>query len=153
MAGRPPTDHAPDVHAVTASRLRALGHTYPSRRRDLVAILADAPQPLSIPEVLERDKRLAQSSVYRNLALLEQAGVVHRIVTKDEFARFELSEELSGHHHHHLICSGCGAVEDVTLPSSVEKRVGQELEKLAQEHGFAATGHQMDLVGLCARCQ
>ena len=56
-----------------------------------------------------------QSSAYRNLAVLEHAGVVRRVITEGEFARFELTEELT-EHHHHLICSRCGRVEDVTVP-------------------------------------
>ena len=52
-----------------------------------------------------------RARVYRNLAVLERAGVVHRIVTTDEFARYELAEDLTEHHHHHLICSACGDVD------------------------------------------
>lgn len=153
MAPRLPVTHPADLHESASSRLRALGHTYPKRRRELVEILDGAAQPLSIPDILDHDRDLAQSSVYRNLAILELAGIVHRIVTKDEFARFELSEEMSGHHHHHLICSSCGAIEDVTLPAAVEQTVSRELGKLAKRRGFAVSGHQMDLLGLCAACQ
>jgi Fe2+ or Zn2+ uptake regulation protein len=105
-----------------------------------------------MPEVLARNRDLAQSSVYRNLGVLELAGVVHRIVTHDEFARFELAEELSGHHHHHLICSSCGSVEDMELPPTVEAAVTEELARLAERRGFTPSGHQMDLVGVCADC-
>ena len=62
-----------------------------------------------------------RARVYRNLVVLEQAGVVHRIVTNDEFARFELAEDLTGDHHHHLICSSCGAVEDVPASAGLEQ--------------------------------
>jgi len=121
--------------------------------RRLVDLLAATPQPLSIPELLALDRDAAQSSVYRNLAVLELAGVVNRIVTADEFARFELAEEMSGHHHHHLICTSCGSVQDITLPTSVENTVTRELQRVAIRHGFSPTGHQMDLVGVCAGCQ
>lgn len=144
---------ASDVHGEARDRLRDAGQRFTPTRRSLVDVLSGSTRPLTIPEILEREPDLAQSSVYRNLAILELAGIVHRIVTKDEFARFELSEELSGHHHHHLICSSCGAVEDVTLPASVETSVTRELNKLAASRGFAASSHQMDLVGLCAVCQ
>jgi len=150
---RSSTTATPDLHSVAAAHLRVIGHTYPTRRRALVAIFERATQPLSIPEILEEDHELAQSSVYRNLAVLELAGIVHRIVTKDEFARFELSEAMSGHHHHHLICSSCGTVADVTLPAVVETTVNREMNKLAKRHGFVPLSHQMDLIGLCAVCQ
>ena len=36
---------------------------------------------------------MPQSSAYRNLAVLEQAGVIRRVITDDDFARFELDED------------------------------------------------------------
>ena len=51
--------------------------------------------------------------MYRNLVVLEQAGVVRRVTSTDDFARYELAEDLT-EHHHHLICSSCGTVDDFT---------------------------------------
>ena len=51
--------------------------------------------------------------------MLTQAGVVRRIVAVDEFARFELAEDLSSHHHH-LLCTNCGLVADFELPPKLE---------------------------------
>ena len=93
---------ASELHLAAEARVRGIHHSYTSRRRAIVELLGCADQPLSIPEMLERDPKLVQSSVYRNLGVLEMAGVVQRIVTTDEFARFEVAEALSGHHHHHL---------------------------------------------------
>src|SRR5919109_30365 len=103
-----------ELHPIAAQRLRADDQRYTAGRRALVEVLSEAEQPLTIPQLLERRRDLPQSSVYRNLAVLERAGVVHRIVTSDEFARHELAEDLTGHHHH-IICSRCGAVDDFTL--------------------------------------
>src|SRR3546814_11147992 len=76
-----------DLHDTAAERLAADKQRYTARRRALVELLASVDQPLTIPQLLERQPDMAQSSVYRNLAVLEAAGVVHRIVTSDEFAR------------------------------------------------------------------
>ena len=153
MSHPPPTEAMIDLHGAAAARLRTIGHRYTAKRRALVEVFELADQPLSMPEVLARNGELAQSSVYRNLGVLELAGVLHRILTQDEFARFELAEELSGHHHHHLICSSCGSVEDMELPPTVEATVTEELARLAERRGFAPSGHQMDLVGVCADCR
>ena len=110
-----------DLHATAASRLRDDGQRYTTQRRALVDLLEAVDQPLTIPQLLERQPGLAQSSAYRNLAVLERAGVVHRIVTSDEFARYELAEDLT-HHHHHLICSSCGDVTDFEVSATVEQR-------------------------------
>jgi Fe2+ or Zn2+ uptake regulation protein len=140
-----------DLHTTASDRLRADGQRYTTRRRALVEVLADADQPLTIPQLLDQRRDLAQSSVYRNLAVLERAGVVHRIVTSDEFGRFELAEDLT-RHHHHLICSSCGDVSDFTVPGPVEHQLETALSKVARRAGFQARGHRLDLVGTCAAC-
>ena len=43
------------------------------------------------------------------------------VVSTDEFARYELAEHLTDHHHHHLICTQCGQVADFTVPPEVEE--------------------------------
>lgn len=143
---------AADVHEVAAARLRMLDQRYTRGRRTLVDVLAAVDSPLSIPQLLERESSLAQSSAYRNLAVLEDAGIVHRIVTADEFARYELAEDLTGHHHH-LICSACGDVQDFTVPEALESEVDHVLHRIAAHHRFAADHHRLDLVGACARCR
>jgi len=141
-----------DVHTTAAQRLRADGQRYTSSRRALVDLLDDADRPLTIADLLERDRRLAQSSAYRNLAVLERAGVVNRLVTNDEYGRFELTEDLT-EHHHHLICSSCGAMADFTISTELEHAMGQAFSKVAVDAGFHAEHHRLDLLGICATCQ
>lgn len=141
------------LHDEAARRLRGIDVRYTSGRRRLVEVFEAASHPLALPEVIETDASLSTSSVYRNLAILEQAGIVRRLVTNDDFARFELTEALSGHHHHHLICRSCGSIEDFTLPPTVERRVERELAEVALERGFETASHEMDLVGRCGACR
>jgi Fur family transcriptional regulator, ferric uptake regulator len=140
-----------DLHATAASRLREDDQRYTPRRRALVELLNEVDQPLTIPQLMERRPALAQSSVYRNLAVLERAGVVHRILTSDEFARYELAEDLT-EHHHHLICETCGDVTDFTVPPAVEHDVEAALAAVAARAGFEVHHHRLDLVGTCPRC-
>ena len=81
----------------------------------LVHLLSSSDRPLTIPEILTAKSGMPQSSVYRNLAVLEEAGLVQRVASSDDWARFELAEDLTGHHHHQ-ICTQCGEVRDFTLP-------------------------------------
>jgi Fur family transcriptional regulator, ferric uptake regulator len=140
-----------DLHATIASHLRSVDQRYTTKRRALVDLLEDAGRPLSIPEILEASDGLAQSSVYRNLSVLEEAEVVHRIVTSDDFARYELAEGLT-EHHHHLICESCGAVADFTAPPQLERNVAKAMAEVAASAGFSAEHHRLDLIGRCARC-
>ena len=139
------------LHETIEARLRDVGQRYTEGRRVLVERLAAAAQPSTIPELLDAPPRLPQSSAYRNLEVLTQAGVVHRIVGSGDFARFELAEDLT-EHHHHLICSKCGSVEDFTAPPSLERTLVKAVHDIAEAHGFAADQHRLDLIGLCVNC-
>jgi Fur family ferric uptake transcriptional regulator len=139
------------THEMATARLRAAAQRYTGQRRRLIEILARAGQPLAIPDILRGRRGLAQSSVYRNLAALELAGVVRRVMTGEEFAKYELSEELTGHHHH-LICATCGRTEDVTLPPDLERRLDTVLDGVAREADFADVGHRVDVLGTCSDC-
>lgn len=141
-----------ELHDIAAARLRTTGQRYTERRRALVEVLDRADGPLTIPQILELDPDLAQSSAYRNLAVLEQADVVHRIVTNDDFARYELAEDLT-EHHHHLICRTCGSVADFTLDPDVEGDLDRVLIQVAATQAFTPDHHRLDLVGTCADCR
>jgi Fur family ferric uptake transcriptional regulator len=140
-----------DVHDTASRRLRAAGQRYTSGRRAAVDVLARATAPLTIPEVVAGGRRIPQSSAYRSLAVLEQAGVVRRILTSGDFARFELAEDLT-QHHHHLICSSCGGVEDFTAPPALERSLRRAVRDVEGATGFAAAHHRLDLVGTCTTC-
>jgi Fur family transcriptional regulator, ferric uptake regulator len=140
-----------EIDATVAARLRRSGERYTGNRRALVAILAKEGQPLSIPEILGADQDMAQSSAYRNLTVLERAGVVRRVVASDEFTRFELTEDLTDHHHH-LICSVCGQVEDFTLPAGIERTMRRAVGLVSEETGYDGVSHRIDLIGRCPRC-
>ena len=140
-----------ELHSTVASRLRRDQQRYTAGRRSLVDALADAGRPVTIPELLRDSSGLALSSAYRNLAVLERAGVVHRIVTTDEFARYELAEDLT-RHHHHLICSACGGVTDFEVSDTIEHELESALARVAERTGFTVRNHRLDLVGTCSAC-
>jgi Fur family transcriptional regulator, ferric uptake regulator len=140
-----------ELHETVEGRLRDVGQRYTANRRALVDALVAARAPVSIGDLLGGKRAVPQSSAYRNLAVLEQAGVIRRIVTDGDFARFELDEGLT-EHHHHLVCSNCGRIEDVEVPANVERSIGRSLDRLAKGAGFASVGHRLDLIGLCRSC-
>src|SRR5438093_2188987 len=141
---------APDVGRVVELRLRRLGQRLTPRRQHLLEILRSAAHPLTIHEILGRGKGLAMSSAYRNLTVLEQAGVVHRVITREDFARYELAEELT-EHHHHLICSSCGLVRDVPTDVRVERVMHSVMAEMPVEV-FTPQSHRIDVMGMCPDC-
>jgi Fe2+ or Zn2+ uptake regulation protein len=140
------------LHDDVATLLRSGDHRYTTGRRRVIAALNEADGPITIPEMLDLDAGLAQSSAYRNLAILEEVGAVTRIVTHDDHARFELAEALTDHHHHHLICTTCGSVADFSLSGETEDGLEKAFARAARSASFALDGHRLDLLGTCAHC-
>jgi Fe2+ or Zn2+ uptake regulation protein len=140
-----------DVHATVEARLRAVGQRYTPKRRELVEALRRAGRPAATNDRTGARDGLPQSSVYRNLAVLEQIAVARRVMTEEGTARYELAEDLT-EHHHHLVCRDCGAVEDVTMPGGLERTITRALTQVAEGVGFVGVSHRLDLVGTCRRC-
>jgi Fe2+ or Zn2+ uptake regulation protein len=139
------------IHDDVAARLRRVGQRYTPARRTLVDALAAADGPLSVVTLQAAAPSLPQSSVYRNLADLEQAGAVARVSGPDDFSRYELAEDLAGHHHH-LVCTGCGQVLDFHLSAAAERAMNRAAADAAASAGFSAVAHRLDLLGLCGAC-
>jgi Fur family ferric uptake transcriptional regulator len=140
-----------DLHALVEDRLRRIDQRYTEGRRAIVGLLASAGHPVNISDIALRLPDLPRSSAYRNLVDLQTAGVVRRVAANDEFARFELAEDLT-EHHHHLLCTNCGKVSDITPSSAFERTITQQLDQLADAQGFQLHSHRVDVLGLCDAC-
>lgn len=142
-----------ELHDVVETRLRRAAQRYTSGRRRLVAVLADASAPLTLPQLVAADPSIPSSSAYRHLAALEQVGVVTKIVGAGDFASFELAEDLTGHHHHHLVCVSCGDVSDFALAPDVEKQLTRVFRAAAKAARYEVESHRLDVVGRCQGCR
>ncbi len=141
-----------DVHDIAQRRLAAVEQRYSEGRRRLVEVLSRSAHPMIANEIVEAARDLPQSSVYRNLSVLESAGVVVKVLTNGDRAAFELAEEMKGHHHH-LVCVSCGLVLDIAIPEKVERLLDEGLAPTVADAGFVLTGHRLDLLGRCAGCR
>lgn len=146
-----PETSSAELHELVEVRLRRADLRYTSGRRTIVELLLSEGHPVSLPDIEARVPDVPRSSAYRHLVDLQRAGVVRRIATSDEFARFELSEDLT-EHHHHLLCTSCGRVIDVTPTPAFERSVARMVEILAEAEGFRPTSHALDVTGHCESC-
>jgi Fur family transcriptional regulator, ferric uptake regulator len=140
-----------DLHATVDEQLRRTRQRYTLGRKQLVELLHAADRPVTIPELMAAGATQSQSSLYRNLAILEQAGAVHRLTSTDDVARYELTEELS-EHHHHVVCSVCGRIDDVVLPPAIERALGAAAAEAHTQRGYTIDSHRLELVGTCGSC-
>jgi Fur family transcriptional regulator, ferric uptake regulator len=147
----PPDGEAGDLHGVVEQRLREADQRYTTGRRAIVGLLVSAGHPVSIGDIADQLPGLPRSSAYRHLTDLESLGLVRRVAAGDEFARFELAEDLT-EHHHHLLCTNCGKVTDVTLPPGFEQEMNTAISQIAGTEGFHPRGHRLDILGICAEC-
>lgn len=145
------TDDDQELDGSVTRRLNGQGQRYTVQRRALVRLLRATDRPLTIRELLERATDLPLSSVYRNLVVLQDAGVVRRLVMGTGSAAYELTEDLT-EHHHHLICTNCGSVEDLPASSTLERTVRTAASGLATRRGFRVRSHRVDILGLCRQC-
>jgi Fur family transcriptional regulator, stress-responsive regulator len=88
---------------------------------------------------------LSVQSVHNILGDLTTAGIIRRIQPAGSPARYE---RRTGDNHHHIVCTGCGAISDVDC-------VVGEAPCLAPSHthGFAVQQAEVTFWGLCAECQ
>jgi len=136
---------------VALERLGAVDQRYTRSRRALVDALAAADRPLTITEVLAGASGMPQSSAYRNLTVLCEAGVARRLPGMDDLGRFELAEDLAGHHHH-VLCATCGTLVDFAASARLERALAEASRVVAAETGYLITGHRLDFDGRCPRC-
>ncbi len=139
------------LHHQIHVRLKQADQVYTRGRQSIVEALVSAGSPVTIPELLGRAPNLTQSSAYRNLAMMEEAGIVRRLVHSTEHAHYELAEDLT-EHHHHLICRQCGVIKDITLDKRLERTLDTAFARLATDAGFRPDHHDIDVFGTCGAC-
>jgi Fe2+ or Zn2+ uptake regulation protein len=140
------------LHRQVGDRLHRIEQLYTRSRRIIVETLVECGSPVTIPELLEHAPALTQSSAYRNLAMMEDAGVVRRLIRGVDHARYELAEDLTGHHHH-VICTECGMIRDFTLDKRLERSLDTAFHQAAHDAGLRPRHHDIDIFGTCTDCE
>lgn len=141
------------IDEAITKRLTEHGIRFTTGRRSVVAALVASDGPMSAAEL---DNLLSPevplSSIYRTLAVLTDADVLTPHLATKGLARYELSEWLTGHHHH-LVCTECGSVEDVDVPTEHEQTVQDLVHAITDSAAFTPTNHALEIEGTCAQCR
>ncbi|MGI9649432.1 MAG: Fur family transcriptional regulator [Acidimicrobiia bacterium] len=125
---------------------------YTRGRRVVVSALAASDGPRSAAELHDEiGPAVPLSSLYRSLAILEEAGVVIPHHGARTLTRYELAEWLAGHHHH-LVCIVCGSVEDVEIPRRHEAEVRGLVDDISAAASFVPINHALEIEGRCVKC-
>jgi Fur family transcriptional regulator, peroxide stress response regulator len=97
----------------------------------------------------ERGHNLSLSTVYLNLGVLTEAGLIREF--KGATGESVFDSNVSPHHH--LICKGCGRVMDLPPLSIAGKTPKQFFKSHAEKvSGWKVDEPNLDLLGLCPEC-
>jgi len=88
--------------------------------------------------------RISLGTVYRNLELLAELGLVHKIETAGTETRFDGRVDA----HYHVRCFRCGRLDDA--PGVVVEPLQIEIPSVA---GYTILGHRLEFIGICPECK
>ena len=131
----------------TAEALRAAGLRVTDSRvavYDALRVLPHASADDVLAAIAERMPRASSQSVYNALNDFVDARLVRRIEPAGRPMLFELR---IGDNHHHLVCTGCGAIEDVDCAVGHAPCLTP-----AQHHGYTLAAAEVTYWGLCPAC-
>ncbi len=125
------------------------GKRLTSIRRQVLEILIQAQRSLRAYELLDLVREFQPGAkpptVYRALDFLTEEGLIHRL---DAVNAWTACVDAGGHPHDLLIvCTQCGTVVELCAPA-----LSKKLADCVRDAGFALSGHETELRGLCQRC-
>lgn len=133
-----------------ASMLRRKGYKITPQRRAVLKAIAlnrDHLTPADIYDKVHREHPgIGLVTVYRTLDILDRLGLICEVHSLGNCRSFLLRRP--SEHHHHLVCSDCGTVDDFTDCNLTEME-----QRISRETGFGIEGHLLEFSGRCQNCQ
>ena len=94
--------------------------------------------------VRKRLPRIGLGTVYRNLDLMAENGVILKLEVGGTQKRFDATTAP----HYHIRCMNCDKVDDIDI------EVQQNIDTIASESSsYKILGHHIEFSGLCEQCQ
>jgi Fur family ferric uptake transcriptional regulator len=93
--------------------------------------------------VRKRLPRIGLGTVYRNLELMAESGIILKLEVGGTQKRFDATVTP----HYHIRCSSCGKVDDIDL--EVQEEIN---EAAAESSNYKILGHHIEFSGICNEC-
>lgn len=126
-------------------RLDEVGYRSGAARREVVELLAGETCALTALEIDRRLDSVSRASVYRTLDQLDRLHLVQRVEIGGGAAGYERVDP--DHHHHHLVCEGCGR-----LAPFASEELEAAIARVSREAEFDVAAHDVVLRGTCRTC-
>ena len=128
----------------TNTLLKDSGLKITPARQIIFGAFLKSKKPLSVKELKSKLKNMDEVTIYRNIEQLASVGLISRVAISNERAYFERVHE----HHHHIVCTICGTLEDIH-----DCIVPTEALVLKKVKGFhKITSHSLEFFGVCKMC-
>lgn len=86
---------------------------------------------------------LSLGTVYRNIGILIEQGLISRIAFGSTFDRLDANTKP----HYHFICERCDSITDLAIQPDESLNVWPD-----KSLGFKVTRHEIEFYGLCPKC-
>jgi Fur family ferric uptake transcriptional regulator len=133
-----------------AAKMRRHGYKITPQRRAVLDVLTHSRghlTPAAVYEMVHREHpSIGLVTIYRTLKILAKIGLICEMRTKGNGRSYILRRVAE--HHHHLVCSDCGAVIDFS-----DCDLGDLEQTLSLETGFEIESHLLEFLGRCRNCQ
>ncbi|HIQ28223.1 MAG TPA: transcriptional repressor [Sulfurovum sp.] len=96
-------------------------------------------------EVVKTHPSLSLATVYKNIILMVEKGVLVEVPITGKKPKYELVKD----DHIHLVCTECGEVED--RPHNIN--ADALFSSMTKDENFSLSKQQINLYGVCAHCQ
>jgi len=118
----------------------------------VLEVLLENKGPITLDELQSTLKnKVAKSTLYRVLNDLKKINILDEFTSPENQTVVELSLN-ENDHHHHVFCTNCGEVEDVTLSEVFEKQLSAEITNIQKTSKYRIREHTLELIGLCSDC-
>jgi Fur family peroxide stress response transcriptional regulator len=125
-------------HGLTATRQRQVLY-------EVMQTMPGHPSPEEVyARVRKRIPAISLATVYKNIHLFVERGVLKEV----SMHHGSLRVELNSHLHHHMVCSHCKTITDIG-----EKDLGVFPAPQRLPGGFLVERYAIDVIGICAACQ
>ena len=120
-----------------------------SQRRLLLSIMQEAEKHLDAKELYrrasERDDSISLATVYRNLHLFKEQGLINERHLGQARCYYEITRLGE---HQHLVCESCGQV--IEFESPLIRKLVAEVQR---KNNFSVTKVELYLEGYCHKCK